>query len=50
MEQLGNARSPMWNQRERGMAKLIDRRGLAVGLWGDASLVLGMLEKFLIAA
>ena len=40
----------MWNQHEQGMAKLIDCRGLAVGLWGDASLVLGMLEKFLIAA
>ena len=38
LEQLCNARSPLWDASERRVAKLMYRLGLTVGLWGDVSL------------
>ena len=38
LEQLCNARSPLWDASERGLANLMYRLGPAVGLWVDASL------------
>ena len=45
LEQLCNARSPLWNVSERGLAKLIYRLGPAVGLWGAIPLWLMILGK-----
>ena len=45
LEQLCNARSPLWNVSKRGLAKLMFRLGPAVGLWGNASLWLAILGK-----
>ena len=44
-EQLCNAWSPLWDTRERGLAKLMYILGPEVGLWGDVSLWLAMLGK-----
>ena len=45
LEQLHNARSPLWESSERGLAKLMHKLGPALGLWGDAFLWLDMVGK-----
>ena len=45
LEQLCNARLPLWNSSERRLAKLMYRLGPAVGIWGDTSLWLTILEN-----
>ena len=45
LEQLCSVLSSLWNTSERGLAKLMYRLGLAMGLWGEGLLWLVMLGK-----
>ena len=50
LEQLCNAKSSLWDASERRIARLINRLGLSVGLWSDASLWLDIVGKLRISS
>ena len=45
---LADVHWPMWDEKEKAMARLIGEFGLAIAIWGCADITLGMLEKLVL--